>query len=490
MLKEENFIVAIELGSSKITAIAGRKQPDGAILVLATVQETSDSFIRKGRINNFNKMTTSLKNMKSKLEEKLKMTISAAYVGIGGMGMHTVKNTVTQQLSEKMLITADMVKNVKDLNISRPGNDKVILEDIPQDYKLGTQTVLDPVGIASESIEGHFLNIIASSSITKDVESCFTKAGINVVSTPITVLSLADAILAEPEKRSGCVFVDMGAETTSVAIYKNNLLRHFAVIPLGGGSITRDIASVQIDEAEAEDLKRKLGSAFIPEGEDSHDPIRLRDGRELSHEEFDGLVTARAEEIVLNIKNQIKLSGYDKSQLIAGIIVTGGASMLRNLDKAYAEFIGFDKVRFVKSLKLQYRLDGKGAAAFNGDGSFDAAIALIDKGDINCCGGKIGENKLFTEDEEAQPTDAQQGIAQPFGGTAQSGAQPDNQGGAQSSEQAAEPAVENTTPAKEEEKPKAPKGPSKFNKFWTKLKGAATRIVSEEEDQFSGTKED
>lgn len=397
---------------------------------------------------------------------------------------------MTQQLSEKMLITADMVNNVKDLNISRPGNDKVILEDIPQDYKLGTQTVLDPVGIASESIEGHFLNIIASSSITKDVESCFTKAGINVVSTPITVLSLADAILAEPEKRSGCVFVDMGAETTSVAIYKNNLLRHFAVIPLGGGSITRDIASVQIDEAEAEDLKRKLGSAFIPEGEDSHDPIRLRDGRELSHEEFDGLVTARAEEIVLNIKNQIKLSGYDKSQLIAGIIVTGGASMLRNLDKAYAEFIGFDKVRFVKSLKLQYRLDGKGAAAFNGDGSFDAAIALIDKGDINCCGGKIGENKLFTEDEEAQPTDAQQGIAQPFGGTAQSGAQPDNQGGAQSSEQAAEPAVENTTPAKEEEKPKAPKGPSKFNKFWTKLKGAATRIVSEEEDQFSGTKED
>ena len=131
----------------------------------------------------------------------------------------------------------------------------------------------------------------------------------------------------------------------------------------------------------------------------------------------------------------------------------------------------------------------KGATAFNGDGSFDAAIALIDKGDINCCGGKIGENKLFTEDEEAQPTDAQQGIAQPFGGTAQSGAQPDNQGGAQSSEQAAEPAVENTTPAKEE-KPKAPKGPSKFNKFWTKLKGAATRIVSEEEDQFSGTKED
>ncbi|MGN1354126.1 MAG: cell division protein FtsA [Alloprevotella sp.] len=489
MLKEENFIVAIELGSSKITAIAGRKQPDGAILVLATVQESSDSFIRKGRINNFNKMTTSLKNMKSKLEDKLQMTISAAYVGIGGMGMHTVKNTVTQQLSEKMLITADMVNSVKDLNISRPGNDKVILEDIPQDYKLGTQTVLDPVGIASESIEGHFLNIIASSSITKDVESCFTKAGINVVSTPITVLSLADAILTEPERRSGCVFVDMGAETTSVAIYKNNLLRHFAVIPLGGGSITRDIASVQIDEAEAEELKRKLGNAFIPEGEDNRAPIHLSDGRELSHEEFDGLVTARAEEIVLNIKNQIKLSGYDKSQLIAGIIVTGGASILRNLDKAFVEFTGFDKVRFVKSLRLQYRLDGKGAAVFNADGSFDAAIALVDKGDINCCGGKIGENKLFDEDEDNTQNAAQQGIAQPFGGTAQAGAQTEAQAGGQSSEQAAEQAVEAPTEAKEE-KPKAPKGPSKLNKFWNKLKGAATRIVSEEEDHFPGTKED
>ncbi len=223
-MTNDDFIVAIELGSSKVTAIAGQKQPDGAIKVLAYAQDPSESFIRKGCINNFNKMTSCVDSIKQKLENALGRSVASCYVGIGGMGMHTVANTVTRHLGEKQLITAEMVNNVKDSNNSMPGNDREILEVIPQDYQLGTQVVADPIGIASDVIEGHFLNIISNTSVSESVYNCFRSAHLNVVGMPITVLALADAILTEPEKRSGCAFVDMGAETTSVAIFKNNIL--------------------------------------------------------------------------------------------------------------------------------------------------------------------------------------------------------------------------------------------------------------------------
>lgn len=163
---------------------------------------------------------------------------------------------------------------------------------------------------------------MANSSVREEIRNCFRTAGVTIADLPITVQALADSMLTEPEKRSGCVFVDMGAETTSVAVYKNNLLRHLAVIPLGGANINRDIMSLQIEDDEAEELKLKYGSAVQESDTDAHKPIALRDGRTIPYDEFMGLVEARVEEIVLNVKNQISLSNYDVSQLIGGLIVT------------------------------------------------------------------------------------------------------------------------------------------------------------------------
>lgn len=396
-MTNDDFIVAIELASSKVSAIAGQKQPDGAIKVLAYAQEPSESFIRKGCINNFNKVTSCIDGIKQKLENALGRSITSCYVGIGGMGMHTVANTVTRHLGEKQLITAEMVNNVKDSNNSMPGNDREILEVIPQDYQLGTQIVSDPVGIASDVIEGHFLNIISSTSVSESVYNCFRAAHLNVVGMPITVLALADAILKEPEKRSGCAFVDMGAETTTVAIFKNNILRHFAVIPLGSANVNRDLCTLQIEDSEAEVLKRKYALAYTTDDEPEHNPVLLADGRSVKYEEFNGLVEARMEEIILNVKHQIALSKYDESKLVSGIVITGGAANMKNIDKAFAAHTEFRKVRFVKNIYLQTRVDNKALANFNADGSFNAAIALIDKGEINCCGGAIGQNTDYVQ---------------------------------------------------------------------------------------------
>ena len=192
MATEDKFIVAIELGSSKVTGIAGRKQPDGATQILAFAQEPSTTFIRKGRINNVNKMTQCILNMKEKLEQKLQKSVSRVYVGIGGMGMHTVANTVVRHFDSKIEITQEMIDAMCDENRNSASTDRDILESVPQEYRLGTQIQTDPVGILADGIEGHFLNIVASSSVREEIRNCFRTAGVAIADLPITVQALAD----------------------------------------------------------------------------------------------------------------------------------------------------------------------------------------------------------------------------------------------------------------------------------------------------------
>lgn len=405
MATPDNFIVAIEIGSSKVTAIAGKKEPDGGIKVLALAQEPSTTFIRKGRINNINKMSQCILNIKERLEKKLQKNICRVYVGIGGMGMHTVANTIVRNLGSKMEVTQEMIDSISDENRTSATPDRDILEAIPQEFKLGTQLQNEPVGMLTESIEGRYLNIVANSSVKEEIRNCFHSANVAIADLPITVQALADTMLTESERRSGCVFIDMGAETTSVAVYKNNLLRHLATIPLGGANINRDIMSLQIEDDEAEKLKLMYGTAIADnEDETQAAAIQLNDGRSVKFEEFCGLVEAREEEIVMNINNQITLSKYTKESLIGGLIVTGGASNMRNIKKLFETVTGFDKIRFVRNINLQVR-PPKDVPDFNRDGSFFAAIALIDKGTENCCGGDLGtaQPQIFpTEEQKAE----------------------------------------------------------------------------------------
>lgn len=399
MAEIKEFFVAIDLGSSKVTAIAGRKQPDGAIEVLAYTQEPSHTFIRKGRISNIDKMTQCAKNIKDALEKKLNKRVSKAYVGIGGMGMHTVTNTIQRSFSEKHVISQDIMEALRVENLQKATPERHILGTVPQEFKVGTQFTNEPVGMLADTIEAHYLNIVANSSMSDQIRNCFRAAGIEVAEMPITVLRLADVMLTEPEKRTGCLFVDMGAETTSVAIFKNNMLRHLAVIPLGGANITQDITSLQIEEDEAETLKLKWGAAITNGGENP--PIVTSDGREFPYSEFAGLIEARVEEIVLNIENQIKLSRYEKNQLIAGVILTGGASMLKNMESVVAKLVGIEKLRVVKNTRFSVRGHKNMNVDAVREGDYAAALALIEQADQNCCGGEIGGEtpELFEQEE-------------------------------------------------------------------------------------------
>lgn len=383
-MAETDFIVAIELGSSKITGIAGKKNSDGSLHVLACASEDSSSFIRKGVIYNLNKTAQSLTSIINRLEGALDATIAKVYVGISGQSLRSIKNTIVRHLSGENTISQELVDAINDDNRNMPLIDLQILDVAPQEYRIGNNFQLDPVGVFGNNIEGRFLNIIARSSVKKNLEKCFDQANIEVADYFISPIALGNVVLSDIEKRSGCALVDIGADTTTVSVYKNNILRHLAVIPLGGNSITKDIANLQIEESEAERLKINYGNAINDSGKEGEEQnvITLNDRRTIEESLLNDIIEARTEEIIANIWNQIQLSGYE-SQLLAGVIFTGGGANLRSLEEAFRKKTRIEKTKIVKSIYPGVRTEQPDLLA--GNAMYNTILGLLYAGEYNCC---------------------------------------------------------------------------------------------------------
>ena len=243
---DKEFIIAIELGSSKMTGIAGKKNLDGSITILAVAKEDSTLCIRKGVVYNIDKTTTALTNLVKKLKNNLKTEIAKVYVGIGGQSLRSIKNTIVREQPEETIITQDMVDSILDSNRAMTYTDQKILEAAIQEYKVDMQYQIDPIGIECKRLEGNFLNILWRRSFYNKLEKCFESAHIRIADMYIAPLILAENVLTEVERRAGCMLVDLGADTTTVSVYWHNILRHLAVIPLGSNNITKDIASLRL----------------------------------------------------------------------------------------------------------------------------------------------------------------------------------------------------------------------------------------------------
>ena len=209
------FIVAIELGSSKLTGIAGKRLPDGSLQILATANENATGCIRKGVIYNLDKTTLGLTSIIKKLESALKASIGKVYIGMGGQSIRTIRNTEVRHMEEEIKISQELIDELKDSNRSVPIVGYEILGVAPQEYKVGNDLALEPAGIQTDHIEGRFLNIIARNNLKQNIIQCCEAANIEIAEDAedlIAPLALANAVLTSDEKRSGCVLVDFGAE--------------------------------------------------------------------------------------------------------------------------------------------------------------------------------------------------------------------------------------------------------------------------------------
>lgn len=471
------FIVAIELGSSVFRGIAGKKNPDGSITVQALVKEDATQCIRKGVVNNIDKTATCLKNIVAKLSKTMKQNISHVYVGVGGQSVRSVRNVIVKDLPTETIVDGDIVDGLMDSNRGMDYPDLEILNVVTQEYKVGNQYVVDPVGIKGTRLEGNFLNIAQRKLFYSNLNEAFDKAGIAIAEIFPAPLVLADNVLTESEKRGGCVLVNLGADTTTVSVYHKSLLRHLAVIPLGGNNVTKDITALKMEEREAELLKLKHGSAYTEIADMDPALTYSIDGeRTIESKQLIELVEARVEEIVQNVWHQVPAEYVSK--LLGGIILTGGGSNMKNIELAFKKYTHMDKIRKARFVNLAIKSN---IADINKhDTTLNTIISLLAKGDMNCAGGPIVHQPptgtdLFgqtTTTTTTHPTTNGEGGTQPHTGG-------DNGGNGGNNTQPTPPPAPEHTPAPEPTPAHEKSG--FFSKLAQKIKGFGGKILEAEE---------
>lgn len=471
------FIVAIELGSSVFRGIAGKKNFDGSITVQALVKEDATQCIRKGVVNNIDKTATCLKNIVAKLSKTMKQNISHVYVGVGGQSVRSVRNVIVKDLPTETIVDGDIVDGLMDSNRGMDYPDLEILNVVTQEYKVGNQYVVDPVGIKGTRLEGNFLNIAQRKLFYSNLNEAFDKAGIAIAEIFPAPLVLADNVLTESEKRGGCVLVDLGADTTTVSVYHKSLLRHLAVIPLGGNNVTKDITALKMEEREAELLKLKHGSAYTEIADMDPALTYSIDGeRTIESKQLIELVEARVEEIVQNVWHQVPAEYVSK--LLGGIILTGGGSNMKNIELAFKKYTHMDKIRKARFVNLAIKSN---IADINKhDTTLNTIISLLAKGDMNCAGGPIVHQPptgtdLFgqttTTTTTHQTTNGEGGTQPHTGG--------DNGGNGGNNTQPTPPPAPEHTPAPEPTPAHEKSG--FFSKLAQKIKGFGGKILEAEE---------
>lgn len=395
----KDFYVAIELGSSKITGIAGQKKVDGSITVLAIATEQASACIRKGMVYNIDKTNQSIRNIIQKLQNQLQTEITLVHVGVGGQGIRSLLNTIIKDLDEATVVNHGIIDSMMDDNRSTRYPNQTILDVATQEFKVDSQFQIEPVGIECNRLEGNFLNIVWRDAFYRNLNKCFEQPGMPQPCYYLAPMALADSILTDSERRTGSVLVDLGAGTTTVSVYYKNILRHMVTIPMGGNNITKDIASFHIDEIEAEKMKLKYASAYTNSSDvDADMKLSIDPQRSIPQRDFISMVEARMEEIIKNVLAQIPTEYADK--LVGGIVLTGGGSNMKNIQAAFSKYSNIDKIRIAQTVNTSVNT-AKGIN-INNDGSLCVALALLAKADQKSDGRPLSEvNNIFGSETSA-----------------------------------------------------------------------------------------
>lgn len=326
----ENYIAAIEIGSSKITGAVGVFDSEKKMKVLAVEQEESRDSVRYGLIHNPEEVASRVMKIIDKLNANPMLggrQIKGVFVGLSGRSMKSVASKVKLEYPEITEITGVILDNLrKDATLIDLDSNQEILAVVPRSYKIDGMETVSPRGVMGKSISAVFDVIVARTELRRNIQRALSeRTGLEIRGMLITPLATADIVLSNEEKRLGCMLVDFGAETTSVSIYRRGSLCYFATLPLGGRNITRDLTSLSILEEKAEEIKCESGRAIARETPStlSLSGIKLSD--------VSNLVVARAEEIVANVIQQITYAGLVEKDLPDGIVCVGGGTNLSGI---------------------------------------------------------------------------------------------------------------------------------------------------------------
>jgi cell division protein FtsA len=345
---ESNIVVGLDIGTTKIAVIVGRRTEHGKIEILGMGKSESLG-VARGVVLNIDETVKAIKTAVAEAESKSGANINVVNVGIAGQHIKSLqhrgirtRNSLDEEISQKDidLLIEDMYKLVM-----LPGEE--IIHVIPQNYIVDNeQGIKNPIGMSGIRLEANFHIIAGQVAAAKNIYKCVEKAGLKVADLTLEPLASAEAVLTGEEKEAGVVLVDIGGGTTDVAIFQDDIIRHTAVIPFGGNIITEDIKEgCSIIKTQAELLKIKFGSALASENQENEivsiPGLRGRPHKEISVKNLSHIIQARMEEIIEHVYYEIKNSGFEK-KLIAGIVVTGGGSQLKHITQLIEYVTGMD----------------------------------------------------------------------------------------------------------------------------------------------------
>lgn len=350
-MENQEYSVGLDIGTTKIVAIVGRRNAHGKIEVMG-VGKAKSLGVHKGIVNNIAQTISSIKNAVEEAEKSAGVPIRKVTVGIAGKHIRSLQHSdyIMRENPEKY-ITEDDIDALKDQVkklVMLPGEE--IIHVLPQDYKVDSEgEIQEPIGMHGKRLEANFHVVVGQMASIRNIARCVREAGLEMEALTLEPLASSEAVLTKEEKEAGVAIVDIGGGTTDIAIFKDNIIRHTCVIPYGGGIITDDIKEgCSIIEKHAEQMKVKFGSA-VPEMEkDSHfitiPGLHGRQDKEISLKTLAQIINARVEEILEMVNTELKAYGAfeQRKKLIAGIVLTGGGSNLKHLRQLANYTTGFD----------------------------------------------------------------------------------------------------------------------------------------------------
>ncbi len=345
---ESEIIVGLDIGTTKIACIVGRRNEYGKIEILG-YGKTESIGVKRGVVANIENTVQSIRKAVDQAEQKSGVEIKYVNVGIAGQHIksHQHRGNIIREDPEKEISAAEidlLTQNMYKLSMS-PGEE--IIDVIAQDYIIDNEGgIRQPAGMLGNTLEANFHIIIGQTAAAKNILKCIKKAGLEMVDLILEPIASAEAVLSDEEKEAGVVLVDIGGGTTDIAIFQEDIIRHTAVIPFGGDVVTEDVKEgCTIIKKHAEELKVKFGSALASENREDEvvaiPGLRGRPPKEITLKNLASIIQARMEEIVEQIYFEIKNSGFEK-KLIAGIVLTGGGSQLKHIDQLTEFTTGMD----------------------------------------------------------------------------------------------------------------------------------------------------
>lgn len=363
MNRQNQTVAAIDIGTTKIVSIIGRKNENGKLEVLS-MRKAPSKGVKRGVVQNIEETVNAIKSTIEDIKEDSGLGFSEVFVGIAGQHIKSIRNRgyINRESDETEITRDDIQRLIKDMQRIPIDVGEEIIHVLPQSFIVDHETgVKNPVGMSGRRLEGNFHIVIGRVASARNIEKCVNRVGLSINELILEPLASSEAVLTDDEKEAGVTLVDIGGGTTDVAVYYDNIIRHTAVIPFGGNVVTNDIKEgCAILNRQAESLKTQFGSALgdiAPDDKVVTIPgISGREPKEISFKNLAYIIQSRMEEIIDAVTFEIQNSGY-YDKLAAGIVLTGGGALLKHLPQLVKFRTGMDVRVGLPNLHLTGEVD-------------------------------------------------------------------------------------------------------------------------------------